>query len=200
MFYKQYRCKMLSDSCWECEVLLLGVRHVMEESQNANYTVLVVDDDKDLNNTLRDALSGVGFNVLTNNSGLKGLETLRSGSKNVDVVLLDYSMPTVDGSRTLEFLNDQFPKVKAIGITGFATAELPDDYRNKVEKLLTKPIMITDLVAAIHSVLGISAKTKAAARNTYWMTLSAWCSLFVVCGYGLFRLFGLLLNEALTLK
>jgi len=172
----------------------------METIENSNYTVLVVDDDNNLNNMLRDALSGVGFNVLTNNSGLKGLETLRSGSRNVDVVLLDYSMPTLDGTQTLEYLNNRFPNVKTIGITGFDTAELPDGYRNKVEKLLTKPIKISDLVAAIHSVLGISVVTKMAARKTYWMTLSLWCILFVVCSYGFFRIFGLLLNEALSLK
>ncbi len=172
----------------------------METVENSNYTVLVVDDDKDLNNTLREALSEVGFNVLTNNTGLKGLETIRSGDRNVDVVLLDYSMPLVDGSRTLEFLNDRFPKVKTIGITGFNTAELPDDYRNKVEKLLTKPIMISDLVDAIHSVLGITVATKAAARKAYWLTLSAWWMLFVVCGYGLFRLFSFLASETLSMK
>ena len=91
--------------------------------------------------------------------------------------------------------------------TTFALAEkicksplLPDAYRNKVEKLLTKPIKISDLVDAIHSVLGISVATKAAARKTYWMTLSAWCMLFVVCGYGFFKVFGLLVNGALFSK
>jgi CheY-like chemotaxis protein len=172
----------------------------MEAIENSNYTVLVVDDDKDLNNTLRDALSEVGFHVLTNNSGLKGLETLRSGSQNVDVVLLDYGMPVLDGTQTLEFLNDQFPNVKTIGITGFDAAELPDAYRNKVEKLLPKPIMITDLVAAIHSVLGISVDTQTTARKTYWMKVGLCCVLFVICSYGLFRLLGQMMNEALFVK
>ena len=172
----------------------------MEAIENSNYTVLVVDDDKDLNNTLRDALSEVGFNVLTNNSGLKGLETLRSGSRNVDVVLLDYSMPVVDGSQTLEYLTDRFPKVKTIGITGFNTAELPDDYRNKVGKLLTKPIMISDLVAAIHSVLGISVDTKKAGRTTHWMQVSLRCILFVIFSYGFLRILDVMVNEALFSK
>jgi len=149
---------------------------------------------------LREALSAVGFNVLTNNSGLKGLETLRSGSKNVDVVLLDYKMSILDGSQTLEYMNDQFPNVKAIGITGFDTAELPDAYRNKVEKLLTKPIKISDLVAAIHSVLGISVDTQTATRKIDWMKLGLSCVFLVVFSYGFLRLLGLLLSEALFSK
>jgi CheY-like chemotaxis protein len=69
----------------------------MQTAANSTYTVLVVDDDIALNHMLRDALSGVGFNVLTSSNGLKGLDTIRYGSK-VDVVLLDYSMTTLDGS------------------------------------------------------------------------------------------------------
>ena len=62
---------------------------------NSNYTVLVVDDDDDFNSTLRDSLSDVGFKVLTVNSGLKAMKTLQYGNENVDVVLLDYSMPEI---------------------------------------------------------------------------------------------------------
>lgn len=172
----------------------------METVENSNYTVLVVDDDNDLNHALRDSLSEVGFNVITNNSGLKGLETLRSGCRHVDVVLLDYSMPRFDGTQTLEYLNDRFPEVKTIGITGFETSTLPDDYRNKVAKLLTKPIMIADLVTAIHSVLGISVNTKKAARKTYWLQATLCSVLLAACGYELFRVLELLLNEALFSK
>jgi two-component system KDP operon response regulator KdpE len=172
----------------------------METIENSNYTVLVVDDDDNINTMLREALSGVGFNVLTNNSGLKGLETIRSGSKKVDVVLLDYSMPTLDGTQTLEFLNERFPKVKTIGITGLDPAELPEGYRNKVERLLPKPISISDLVAAIHAVLGVSVEAETARRKRGWLSFGAWALLFVVCGYGFFRMYGLVMNAALTLR
>jgi two-component system response regulator (stage 0 sporulation protein F) len=159
-----------------------------------------VDDDNNINTMLREALSDVGFNVLTNNSGLKGLETLRSGSQKVDVVLLDYRMPVVDGTQTLEFLNDQFPTVKAIGITGLDPAELPEEYRNKVERLLPKPISISDLVVAIHEVLGVSAEAETARQKSGWMKAAVWCLLFVICGYGLLRIYGLMMHTALTLK
>src|ERR1017187_4260677 len=45
----------------------------MQTTANSTYTVLVVDDDIALNHMLRDALSAVGFNVLTSSNGLKGL-------------------------------------------------------------------------------------------------------------------------------
>jgi CheY-like chemotaxis protein len=169
----------------------------MQTTANSNYTVLVVDDDIALNHMLREALSGVGFNVLTSSNGLKGLDTMRYGGK-VDVVLLDYSMTTLDGSQTLEHLNNQFPNVKAIGITGFDTSELPDTYRNGVEKLLLKPIKIPDLVAAIHSVLGAPVGAETAKRKIDWMRFGLWCTFFVVC-YGFLRILYRMASEALFL-
>ena len=172
----------------------------MQTTANSTYTVLVVDDDIALNHMLRDALSGVGFNVLTSSNGLKGLNTIRYGSK-VDVVLLDYSMTALDGSQTLEHLNNHFPNVKAIGITGLDTSELPDTYRNGVEQLLLKPIKIPDLVAAIHSVLGVpvGAETETAKRKTDWMRFGLF-AFFVICCYWFLRILHQMASDALFLR
>ena len=172
----------------------------MQTITNSDYTVLVVDDDDDFNNTLRDSLSNVGFNVLTVNSGLKAVKTLQYGNENVDVVLLDYSMPLLNGAETLEHLKNQFPNVKTIGVTGLSASELPDTYRNGVEQLLAKPIKTPDLVMAIHSVLGTAASTKAAARKAFWIRLGLWSVLFVIFCYEILSILGRLEYEALFLK
>ncbi len=172
----------------------------MQAIANSNYTVLVVDDDDDFNNALRDSLSDVGFNVLTVNSGLKAVKTLQYGNENVDVVLLDYSMPVLDGAQTLEHLNNQFPNVKTIGVTGLSPSQLPDKYRNGVEQLLTKPIKTPDLVTAIHSVLGVPAKTKAALRKTFWMKFALWSAILVIFGCEFLIILGRVVHDALFLK
>jgi CheY-like chemotaxis protein len=172
----------------------------MQATANSNYTVLVVDDDEDFNSTLRDSLSDVGFNVLTVNSGLKAVKTLQYGNENVDVVLLDYSMPVFDGTQTLEHLNNQFPNVKTIGITGLNTSQLSDTYRNGVEQLLVKPIKIPDLVTAIHSVIGIPVNTKKTIRKTYWTRFGLWSVLFVIFCYEVLSILGQIVNVALFLK
>jgi CheY-like chemotaxis protein len=172
----------------------------MQTIANSNYTVLVVDDDDDFNNALRDSLLDVGFNVLTVNSGLKAVKTLQYGNENVDVVLLDYSMPVLDGAQTLEHLKNQFPNVKTIGVTGLNASQLPDTYRNGVEQLLTKPIKTPDLVTAIHSVLGIPDNAKAAARKAYWIRLGLWSVLFVIFCYEILTILGRMEYEALFLK
>jgi CheY-like chemotaxis protein len=170
----------------------------MQTSANSNCTVLVVDDDADFNSALRDTLSDVGFNVLTSNSGLKGLEMLRTSSTNINVVLLDYSMPTLDGTQTLQHLNDQFPNVKTIGVTGLSASELSDTYRNGVEQVLLKPIKTSDLVTAIQTVVGIPVNANTAARRTYWIRFGLGYALFVICSYEFLRILGQMVNLMLS--
>ena len=159
-------------------------------------TVLVVDNDTDSDKTLQDGLSDVGFNVLTTNTELDGLEDLQYGT-NIDVVLLDYNAPTLDGSHTLRHLNTQFPNVKAIGMTKYDTTKLANMYRNDVEKLLPAPITISDVVAAIHSVVGLPDGSRAAARKAYWRKLTVSTTLFLISSYAILRVFRFLINAAL---
>jgi CheY-like chemotaxis protein len=169
----------------------------METTANSSYTVLVVDDDVALSHFFREALSGLGFNVLTSNSGLKGLNTIRYGDSKVDVVLLDYGMPTFDGSQTLEHLKKQFPDVKAIGVTGLDISQLPDAYRNGVESLLPKPVTIPDLVSSIHSVLGVAVGSETAKYETNWIQFGLWYALLVLCSYGFLRMLYQMASETL---
>ena len=168
----------------------------MQTTANSSYTVLVVDDDVALGSLWREALSGAGFNVLTSSSGLKGLDTLRHVSK-VDVVLLDYNMPWLDGSQTLEHLKDQFPHVKTIGVTGVDTSQIPDTFRNGVQQLLLKPIKISDLVGSIHSVLGVAVGSKTAKGKTYWMRFGLWYAFYALCCYGFLRVLYQIASETM---
>ena len=174
----------------------------METTANSEYTVLVVDDDVALSHFFQEALSGVGFNVLTSNSGLKCLETIRYGVKKVDVVLLDYGMPTFDGSQTLEYLKAQFPHVKTIGVTGVDTSQLPETYRDGVEHLLPKPVTLPNLVSSIHSVLGVAveAETKTARRRTNWIRFGLCYAILILCSYGVLWLLYQMVGKALFLR
>ena len=174
----------------------------METTANSEYTVLVVDDDVALSHFFREALAGLGFNVLISNSGLKALNAIRYGCSKVDVVLLDYSMPAFDGSQTLEYLKKQFPNTKAIGITGFDTSQLPETYRNGVEVLLSKPITISNLVGSIHSVLGVPVRAEAEAtrRKTDWMKFGLRYALLVIFSYEFLRVLQQMANMALYLR
>ena len=61
---------------------------------------LVVDDSAAVRSYLRKILSAIGFDVIEAGNGREGMDRLR-GNTPVNLVLLDWSMPEVDGMELL---------------------------------------------------------------------------------------------------
>ncbi|MBN1787467.1 MAG: response regulator [Sedimentisphaerales bacterium] len=62
-------------------------------------TVLVIDDDMVIRTLLQGSLTRKGFNVLCAANGQEGLEIAKT--ENVDVIMLDWMMPEMDGMQVL---------------------------------------------------------------------------------------------------
>jgi CheY-like chemotaxis protein len=115
---------------------------------------LVIDDDAAFVHLVSSVLRKHGFNVLSASSGAKGLTMLTYGPGDIHVVLLDYSMPQLNGEETLNFVRRLSPNAKVIGVTAANLDSVPKAYLNGVDKLLTKPVIATELISAVHEVLG----------------------------------------------
>ncbi|MDB4933731.1 MAG: DNA-binding response regulator, AraC family [Labilithrix sp.] len=67
-------------------------------------TVLVIDDDPDTVETMRDILEEEGHTVVSATNGLEGLEL---AARNVpDLILLDLDMPVMDGRTFLDVIRN----------------------------------------------------------------------------------------------
>ncbi len=84
-------------------------------------SVLVVDDESGILDTLRILLRKEGFDVTTAQGGKAGLEQIRSG--NHDIVLTDVRMPQVTGLDILEAAKDQDPMTPVILMTAQASLQ-----------------------------------------------------------------------------
>jgi CheY-like chemotaxis protein len=116
-------------------------------------TVLVIDDDTKFLQTMRIVLGDAGYGVLTSASGPKGLDMLRYAPRDVGLVLLDFGMPRFSGSDTLEYLRKLNDRVKVIGISGYSPNELPANFQEGVQRVITKPFSNSDLLQTIEDVL-----------------------------------------------
>jgi len=116
--------------------------------------ILVVDDEPSLREMLDDILTMEGFKVIKAKDGQEGLEKIYSESP--DLVILDCSMPVLDGYEVLErmrkdpvlyskpvimltVLSGEFDEIKGLELGA-------DDY-------ITKPFKPAQLIARINSVL-----------------------------------------------
>jgi len=89
------------------------------ETVNAN--ILVVDDDPDIREVLKDRLESLGCQVLVAASGAEGLELLEK--QNPQVVLLDIEMPAMSGLEALKEIHKRDFDITVVMITAHGTIE-----------------------------------------------------------------------------
>ena len=93
----------------------------LTRSKAGKYRLLVIDDERAINDTLQDSLRQAGYEVDGAYDGVEGLGLLRY--KDYDLVLLDIRMPRKDGIEVLEFIREEYPHIQIIIITGLASLE-----------------------------------------------------------------------------
>ena len=84
-------------------------------------TVLVVDDEKNIRETLKDVLEDEGFEVILSENGKSALEIL--GRNAVDVVLLDLWLPEVGWMDVLRITKEEFTDIQVIIISGHGSID-----------------------------------------------------------------------------
>ncbi|MGD8740443.1 MAG: response regulator, partial [Desulfobacterales bacterium] len=115
-------------------------------------SVLVVDDEKSIVQSLSGLLSDEGFEVSTAVNGYEALKVIDSESP--DVVLLDIWMPGIDGIETLKEIKKYNPHIQVIIITGHGTIETAvKATKLGAFDLVEKPLSIDKIILAINNAL-----------------------------------------------
>ena len=91
-------------------------------SQEPGFTILIVDDDPYIRDSLEDILRFEGYRCLTAKDGLDALEQLKAHS--VDLILLDLKLPRLDGLEVLKKSMASQPNVPIVMISGQGTIQL----------------------------------------------------------------------------
>ncbi len=116
--------------------------------------VLVIDDEDVVRRTAEVALKRYGYAVITAKTGLEGLEVFGQNNSEVGVIILDLTMPGIDGEETLRELRKIRRDVKVVLSSGYD--EIETLRRFKVEGpdgFLQKPYTSASLAAKVSSML-----------------------------------------------
>ena len=121
-----------------------------EETAGGNENILIIDDDRNVRNVIYAFLSHYGYTVSVGEDGKDGLEKFRMIRKQVDLVILDLSMPKMSGREVLKEIKALEPECKVIVLTG-----APADY-TKLEgaiEVIFKPLQMKKIVQTVRAAL-----------------------------------------------
>jgi len=115
-------------------------------------TILIIDDEPNIIQSLQGILIDEGFSVITADCGLKALDIIKETIP--DLIILDIWMPDIDGIETLTRIRELYPTVPVIMISGHGTIETAV----KATKLgaydfIEKPLSLDKVLLAVNNAL-----------------------------------------------
>ncbi|HEY8090625.1 MAG TPA: PAS domain S-box protein [Polyangiaceae bacterium] len=120
--------------------------------------VLLVDDEKNVRISTQLLLEDYGFQVISARDGEEAIETFRTQSSRIGAVVLDFTMPRMDGVETLQGLRRIAPDVPVILVSGYGATLLEDrkgDARSHPvpDAILAKPYSAEQLVGTLQRLM-----------------------------------------------
>ena len=108
-------------------------------------TVLLVDDEETVRGIGAEMLKELGFNVVTANDGREAIEAYKA-KEVISFVILDLTMPHMDGEHCFRELRTLNPKVKVIMSSGFSELEVTQKFVGKgLAGFIQKPYKLSTL-------------------------------------------------------
>ncbi len=126
--------------------------------------ILVMDDEPDVRDIVREALQGLGYEVATARNGAEALalvERLRAEDRSFDLAILDLTIPGDEGgAELLSELRKRLPNVSAIASSGYSSDPVmaqPQAYG--FAAALAKPYRIGELAETVRAALAAGPST-----------------------------------------
>ena len=116
--------------------------------------ILIVDDDPGQRSLLNSFLRSQGFETDVVDSGERALETLRT--KKFSMMVSDVRMPGLSGLETLRLARKEHATLPVLLVTAFTDVrDAVAAMRDGAVNYLAKPIDLNELLACVHSAIGI---------------------------------------------
>lgn len=124
------------------------------QSPPPRQTILVVDDEKMALTLIERLLAEAGYDVVTAQSGFEALEWLRKEPQRYSLILLDFTLPFMDGAETFRRLRAIRNNIPVVLCTGFILQErLTEMMGCGLTGFLRKPVPPDELLTVVRSTL-----------------------------------------------
>jgi DNA-binding response OmpR family regulator len=116
--------------------------------------ILVVDDEEPLCNLLRNVLVRRGYRVMSATSGEDAVSLYQDHRDDIDLVVLDMTMPGMSGQETFHAIRAIDPNARVLLSSGYTQEGAAQEVlRRGARGFLQKPYLITELAGKVHAIL-----------------------------------------------
>jgi two-component system, cell cycle sensor histidine kinase and response regulator CckA len=116
-------------------------------------SILVVDDDPEVCELVREMLMGRGYDVLTALSGEEALRVCREHAGPIHLLLSDVVMPGMNGSEVARRIKVLRPDIRLLLISGVVQESAIPGGLPRNARFLSKPFTWNALIQTLHTVL-----------------------------------------------
>lgn len=118
-----------------------------------SYTVLLVEDEKDLLHSLSDLLEAHGYRVLSAGNGSEAMHIVRENKQKIDLLITDVVMPMMGGDELAAFVRETQPEMRILFMSG-GTLRLVSEVKLPAgTKLLYKPFTGKALIEKVQQLI-----------------------------------------------
>ncbi|MBT7789681.1 MAG: response regulator [Calditrichaeota bacterium] len=122
-----------------------------------NAKILVVDDEKLIVNLVSKTLQRSGYKVITAKDGFEAVEKYKSKHKEIDLVIMDLTMPNLNGEEAFEQIKTIDPDSVVIISSGFGESEAEKRFFGRgLSGFIQKPFTPTVLINTVRKILSES--------------------------------------------
>ena len=115
--------------------------------------ILVVDDEKSIQEVLKALLTAMGYEVVSAGSGREGLHLFLENP--IELVLTDLNMPGMDGFSFASHIKRKSPGTRVVLITGLEKGAVDENLkRGCIDSVLIKPFGLEDLQKTVQGMVG----------------------------------------------
>ncbi len=117
-------------------------------------TILIVDDEETIRATAGMMLEDIGFTIITANDGVEGVEVFREKQAEIRAVLLDMTMPRMNGEEVFREIRMMQPDIKVILSSGYNEQDATNRFAGKgLAGFIQKPYSLSALQGKVLDIL-----------------------------------------------
>lgn len=127
------------------------------------YHILLVEDDELMRESMSDLLDVFGYQSISAQTGLEGIQLLLNNHSEFDLVISDLNMPDMDGFDLLDkmYADQDLKQIPVLMVSGERNLNtLRNSFKNGAIEYITKPFKNEELIESIENILNVDGQAE----------------------------------------